>query len=67
SKSVASWSADSKILTIKTSRTFNMNGESRTMNSTEVWTITDPRTITINSTMSTPNGDRTTTMVYERK
>ena len=67
SKSVASWSADGKILTIKTSRTFNMNGESRTMNSTEVWTMTDPRTITINSTMTTPNGDRTTTMVYDRK
>jgi Tol biopolymer transport system component len=67
SKSTAKWSADGKTLTINTSRTFNMNGESRTMNSVEVWTLTDPKTITVNSTMSTPNGDRNTTMVYDKK
>ena len=67
SKSVASWSADGKTLTISTSRTFNMNGETRTMQSVEVWTMTDPKTINIQSTMTTPNGERKLTMVYDKK
>ncbi len=66
-KSVAKWSADGKILTINTSRTFEMNGETINMKSTEVWTLTDPKTITIQSTMSTPDGDRTMTLVYDKK
>jgi len=67
SKSVASWSADGKTLTISSVRTFNMNGESRTMKSVDVWTLTDPKTITIKSTSSTPNGDRNMTTVYDKK
>ena len=67
SKSVANWSADGKTLTISTSRTFNMNGETRTMQSVEIWTMTDPKTINIQSTMTTPNGERKLTMVYDKK
>ena len=67
SKSKATWSSDGKVLTINTSRTFNMGGESRTMNSTEVWTLTDSKTLSVKTTMTTPMGDRTTTMVYEKK
>jgi Tol biopolymer transport system component len=67
SKSVANWSADGKTLTISTSWTFNMNGETRTMQSVEVWTMTDPKTINIQSTMTTPNGERKLTMVYDKK
>jgi len=67
SKSVASWSADGKTLTITTSRTFNMNGESRTMKSIEVWTMSDPKTITIKSSVFAPNGTREMTMVYDKK
>jgi len=47
SKSVAKWSADGKTLTIETSRTMDMNGESRTMKSTEVWALTDAKTLTV--------------------
>jgi Tol biopolymer transport system component len=67
SKSVASWTADGKTLTISTSRTFNMNGETRNMQSVEVWTMTDPKTISIQSTMTTQNGERKLTMVYDKK
>jgi len=67
SKSVASWSADGKTLTISTSRTFNMNGETRTMQSVEIWTMTDPKTVNIQSTMTTPNGERKLTLVYDKK
>ena len=67
SKSTAIWSADGKTLKITTSRTFDMGGESRTMNSTEEWTLTDTNTLTIKTTMSTPMGVRTSTMVYDKK
>lgn len=67
SKSVATWSSDGKTLTIKTARTMDMNGESRTMNSTEVWTLTDAKTLSITTTMATPNGERKSTAVYNKK
>ena len=67
SKSVATWSADGKKLTIKTSRTMDMNGESRTMTSTEEWSLTDEKTLTVITTMATPNGERKVTAVYNKK
>jgi hypothetical protein len=67
SKSIVTWSADGKTLKIATSRTFDMGGETRTMSSTEEWTLTDNKTLTIKSTMSTPNGERITKMVYDKK
>lgn len=67
SKSTAKWSADGKSLTISTSRTIDMNGETRTMTSTEVWTLTDPKTISIVTTRQGQNGEVKTTMVYDKK
>jgi hypothetical protein len=67
SKSVAKWSADGKSLTIETSRTMDMNGESRTIKSTEVWVLTDAKTLTISTTREGQNGEVKTVMVYDRK
>jgi hypothetical protein len=67
SKSVASWSADGKSLTIKTTSTFDMNGTSRTSTSTEVWSLTSPTTLSVKTTRSSQNGDRVNTMVYDKK
>ena len=67
SKSVATWAADGMSLTIETSRTMEINGESRTMKSTEVWKLTDPKTLTVSSTRQGPNGEVKATMVYEKK
>jgi len=68
SKSVAKWDADGKSLTIETSRTFDMNGETRTFKSKEVWTLTDAKTITIVSTRQNRDGEEvTTTNVYNKK
>jgi len=61
------WSADGKTLTIVTTRTMNMNGESMQMKSTAIWTLTDANTLTVNTTSTTPNGDRVTKMVYDKK
>jgi Tol biopolymer transport system component len=67
SKSVATWSADGKSLTIETSRTMEMNGESRTMKSKEVWALTDAKTITVITTRQGPDGEVTNKMVYDKK
>lgn len=66
SKSVAKWSADGKTLTISTARSFEMNGETINMTTVEIWSLTDPKTITIHSSFSTPNGEREMTLVYDK-
>ncbi|MGQ9621512.1 MAG: hypothetical protein ACUVTX_11100 [Bacteroidales bacterium] len=63
SKSVATWSADGKSLTIVTTRTFNK----MTMTSKEVWTLTSPTSLTITTTSTTPNGEMTMKRVYDKK
>ena len=67
SRSSVSWSPDGKELTIKTTRTIDRGGETRTINSTEVWSLTDPGTLTIEMTMSSAGGDRKMTSVYIKK
>jgi hypothetical protein len=66
SKSTATWSADGKSLTIKTARTIDMGGESREVNSTEVWNM-NATALNVTSTMQTPDGERTSTRVYQKK
>jgi hypothetical protein len=67
SKSTATWSSDGKSLTIVTTRTVDRNGQSMEMKSSEVWTLTNPTTLSVVNTMNTPNGERKTTMVYDKK
>ena len=67
SKSTATWSADGKTLTIVTSRTMDMNGQSTTMKSTEVWTLTDAKILSIASTRQGPNGEVKANNVYDKK
>lgn len=63
SKSVATWSADGKTLNITTTRT-TQNGEMKT---TEKWTLPTEKTISIVTTFTTPDGGRTSTMIYDKK
>jgi len=67
SKSTATWSADGKVLTIVTNRTFERDGQSTTMTTKEEWSLTDAATLSIKTTRSSPNGDRVTTAVYNKK
>jgi len=67
SKSTAKWSADGKSLTIETSRTMDMNGESRSMKSTEIWSLIDAKTLSVTSTRQGPNGEVKSNMVYDKK
>jgi hypothetical protein len=67
SKSVATWSADSKILTIVTTRSFERDGQTTEMKTTEEWSLPSPITLSIVTTMNTQQGERKTTMVYDKK
>lgn len=67
SKSVATWSADGKTLTIVTTRSVERDGQTTQMKTTETWTLTNPAVLTIVTTSTTPNGERKTTMVYDKK
>lgn len=67
SKSTATWSSDGKLLTIITTRTMERDGQSTEMKTTETWSLTSPAILSIVSTMNTPNGERKTTMVYDKK
>ena len=64
SKSTASWAADGKSLTVKTTRSFNNN----TFTTTEVWTLTSPNSLTVQATSpGRDGGERKTTRVYDKK
>jgi hypothetical protein len=67
SKSVASWSADGKLLTIVTKRTIERDGQTMELTSTDVWSLTNTTTLSIASTMNTPNGERKATAAYDKK
>jgi len=67
SKSVATWSADSKTLTIVTTRSFERDGQTRQMKSTEMWKLTSPSTLSITSSFTTQDGERKSTRVYDKK
>jgi hypothetical protein len=67
SKSIAKWSDDGKTLTVTSERTFEMNGETVNMKSVEVWSLPDAKTIKIESSSTTPNGERKMTLIYDKK
>jgi dipeptidyl aminopeptidase/acylaminoacyl peptidase len=66
-KSVATWSADGKTLIIVSNRTFERDGQTTTMKTTEEYTLTSPTLLSIKSTRTSPNGDRVSTLVYDKK
>ncbi len=66
-KSKCSWSADGKILTIKSSTTFERDGEKREFNSTEAFSLSpDGKNLTIVSTFNMQNGEVQQTRVYDK-
>jgi len=67
SKSVAKWSADGKTLNIVTTMSFNFDGQTNEMKTTEAWSLNAQGNLSIVSTMNTPNGERKTTRVYDKK
>ncbi|RLD92035.1 MAG: hypothetical protein DRJ29_12825 [Bacteroidetes bacterium] len=68
STSVLSWSEDGNSLTIKSKREFNRQGETFEMNSTQVWTLAeDGKVLKIQSDISSSRGERSASLVYDKK
>jgi hypothetical protein len=66
-KSTVTWSADKKSITIASSTIFNMNGDNMEMKSSEIWKLEGDKSLTIEATNSTPDGEMKTTLVYDKK
>jgi hypothetical protein len=67
-KSTVTWSADKKSITIASSTLFEMNGESMEMKSSEIWKSGDGgKTLIVEATNATPDGEFNTTLVYDKK
>ena len=68
SKSVATWSADGKSLTIVTTRTMDRNGETMTFKTSSVWTL-DGANLVVTTTTPGMNGgaDRVVKVVFDKK
>lgn len=67
SKTIVTWSADGKALNFAITRSFDRNGTTTEMKSTEVWNLTDANTLTILSTFTMQDTERKTTLVYDKK
>ena len=68
SSSVLKLSDDGTALTIKTKREFNRQGETFEMTSTEIWTLAkNGKTLNIQSAISSSRGQRSLSLVYEKK
>jgi len=66
-KSLLTWSGENKILNFKNAITFNMDGQSFEINSTEEWSLSeDSKTLTIKSVVNSPMGEMSTTLVYDK-
>jgi hypothetical protein len=65
-KSTATWAADGKTLKIVTKRTMERDGQSTTTTTTEEWTLAG-NNLQVKRTSASPNGDRVTTSVYDKK
>jgi hypothetical protein len=67
SKTIVKWSDDAKTLNFYITRTFDRNGETTTMKSNEIWSLTDAKTLSILSTFTMQDMDMKTTLVYDKK
>lgn len=67
SKSILTWSADGKTLDFAITRTFERDGQTTEMKSSEVWALTDANTLSLVSIMNFQGTERKTTSVYDKK
>lgn len=62
--STAKWDKSGKILTITSEQTMDRGDQVFTMESAETWTMVSDNELEIESTMSTPRGERTRKLLY---
>jgi len=69
SQSTVSWSADKKSMTIKTTAKFEMNGETREMKSSQMWTLgEDGKVLILDNVRTGRDGNEVKTKIaYDKK
>ncbi len=69
SKSTVTWSADKTSITIATAMTFNMNGESREMKSSQTWKLSEGGKVLLIDNVRTgrDGNEMKTTVAYDKK
>lgn len=66
-KSVLKWSADGSAMVVTYDLSVSFNGQSFDLKGTENWTLSaDGKTLTVNTTLSTAQGDIATKAVYDK-
>jgi len=66
-KSTVTWSADGKSLNFAHTMKFDRDGESMEFKNTEVWTLTDEKTLSVTTVMNFQGEERKNTAVYDKK
>lgn len=68
-KSTVTWSADKASIIIASTMTFDMNGETRTMNSSQTWKLTEGGKLLLldNVMPGRDGGEMKTTVAYDKK
>lgn len=66
-KSTAKWSDDGQTLTITSVLNIDRNGQNMEIKGTEVWKLIDAKTLSLESTTTTPNGTSTMKAVFDKK
>jgi len=67
-KSIATWSADKKSLTVASVMVLEMNGDKMEIKTTEIYSLNDAdKSLSLNSHSTSSMGDRTAILVYDKK
>jgi hypothetical protein len=67
SKAIVKWTADGKSLNFAITRSFERDGQTTEIKSSEVWTLPDAKTLSIQSTTVMQDNERKATIVYDKK
>lgn len=65
-KSTAKWSDDGQTLTISSVLNIERNGENMEIKGTEVWKLVDAKTLSVETTNTTPAGTNTAKAVFDK-
>jgi hypothetical protein len=67
SKTIVTWAADGKSLNFAVTRTFERDGQTTEMKSSEVWTLADAAALSVVNIMNFQGEERKTTYAYDKK
>ena len=67
SKTIVTWSPDGKSLNFAVTRSFERDGQTTEFKSSQVWSLTDAKTLSVLNVFVMQDQESKTTMVYDKK